>query len=141
MSAQLGPGAWGAMRQEVIEFCTHWPPILQAQRDGTLVLETISPEDQKFLHSFKVPAMLGWGRAMLEWPAVKPADFLCPALWLIGSEDLSAMESLKEFEASLVGSKVQAQVLEGLNHEQVFDDIDRVFPTLLAFTRAQPNLA
>ena len=81
--------------------------------------------------------MLGWVRAMLDWPAVEPADFRCPTLWLIGSEDQYAMDSLREREASLSGSRVQVRVVEGLDHDQAFDEIDRVFPVMLAFTRAQ----
>lgn len=136
MSAQLGLGAPGKMRQEVIDFCTHWPPILQAQRDGTLDLASLHLHDQEFMRTFNVPVMLAWGRAMLDWPAIVPADFLCPALWLIGSQDLQAMASLKQYQSALKGSFVQAQILEGLNHEQVFDEIDAVFPILLAFMRS-----
>ena len=73
---------------------------------------------------------------MLDWPAVEPADFCCPALWLVGSEDCRAMQNFKEYKASLAGSRVQAQVLEGLNHDQVFGEIDRVFPAMLEFTLA-----
>jgi pimeloyl-ACP methyl ester carboxylesterase len=136
MSTQLGPGAPGDLRQEVLEFCNHWPPILQAERDGILDFDSLSQHDQEFLRTFNVPVMLGWGRAMLDWPTIKPVDFLCPALWLIGSEDRPVMDSFRQFEASLAGSTVQAQILEGLNHGQVFEEIDLVFPVMLAFTQS-----
>jgi pimeloyl-ACP methyl ester carboxylesterase len=74
---------------------------------------------------------------MLDWPAVVPADFRCPTLWLMGSEDRHAMDSLREYEGSLAGSQVQVHIVEGLDHEQVFEQIDRVFPTMLAFTQAR----
>jgi len=135
MSATLGPGATGQMRQDVIDFCAHWPPILQAWQAGSLDLASLSPNDQDLLLHFHVPAMLGWGTAMLDWPAVEPADFPCPALWLIGSEDEPAMISLKQFQPRLAGSQLQAQVMDGLDHGQVFDEIERVFPTLLAFSQ------
>jgi hypothetical protein len=77
---------------------------------------------------------------MLDWPAVEPADFRCPTLWLIGSQDPYAMATYKEYEASLAGSQVQVQLLQGLNHEQVFDQIDQVLPILLAFTQKQSDL-
>jgi pimeloyl-ACP methyl ester carboxylesterase len=137
MSTLLGPGASGELRQEVVDFCAHWPPILEGQRNGSLDLASLSRHDQEFMHAFNIPAMLGWGRAMLDWPAVEPAEFLCPALWLVGSEDRRAMDSFKEFEASLAGSLVKAQILEGLSHDQVFDEINRVFPIMLEFTLAQ----
>jgi len=46
------------------------------------------------------------------------------------------MDSIREYEQSLKGTRVEMQIVEGLNHEQVFDEIDRVFPTLLAFTQS-----
>ena len=87
------------------------------------------------LRRLNVPVMLGWVRAMLDWPAVEPADFRCPVLWLVGSKDRHAMASLKEYEDSLKESRIQAHILECLDHEQVFEDIDRVFPPMLAFTK------
>ena len=68
-------------------------------------------------------------------PAIEPADFRCPTLWLVGSEDRHAMASIKEYEESLKGSRVQVHSVEGLDHDQVFTEIDRVFPTMLAFTK------
>jgi pimeloyl-ACP methyl ester carboxylesterase len=136
MGTPLGPGVSGQRRQQAIDFLAHWPPIIQAQRDGTLDPDALSAEDRDMLCRLHVPAMLGWVRAMLDWPAVEPADFRCPTLWLIGSEDRHAMDSLRKYEESLKGSKMQVQVVEGLDHNQAFDEIDRVFPTMLAFTKS-----
>jgi len=136
MGTPLGLGVSGERRQEAIDFCAHWPPIVQAQRDGTLDLAALSQEDQGFLRHFDASVMLGWVRAMLDWPAIEPADFRCPTLWLIGSEDRYAIASLKEYEESLKGSRVQVQIVEGLDHNQVFDGIDKVFPTMLAFAKS-----
>ena len=46
------------------------------------------------------------------------------------------MTSLREYKASLKGSRVQVQIVEGLDHDQAFDEIDRVFPITLAFTES-----
>jgi pimeloyl-ACP methyl ester carboxylesterase len=136
MGATLGTGAPGQLRQDIVDFCAHWPPILQAQRNGKLDRDSLSQDDQDFLQNFNVPVMLAWGRAMLDWPVIEPADFRCPTLWLVGSEDQNALDSVREYEQSLKGSRVQLQMVEGLNHEQVFEEIDRVFPTLLAFMQS-----
>ena len=136
MGATLGPGAPGQLRQDIVDFCAHWVPIIQTQRDGSLNLDALSQDDQDFLRNFNVPVMLAWGRAMLDWPVIEPADFRCPTLWLVGSEDQNALDSVREYESSLKGSRVQLHIVEGLNHEQVFEEIDRVFPTLLAFTQS-----
>jgi pimeloyl-ACP methyl ester carboxylesterase len=73
---------------------------------------------------------------MLDWPSVEPGDFRCPMLWLIGSKDPHAITSLQEYQASLDGSRVQVHVVEGLDHEQVFEQIDQVLPVMLAFTQS-----
>lgn len=134
MGTPLGLGLSREFRQYIEDFCVHWPPILQAQSDGVLDLASLSQDDREFVQSFNVPVMMAWGRAMLDWPAVEPADFRCPTLWLVGSEDQGAMASVREYEQSLEGSRVQLHIVEGFNHEQVFDEIDKVFATLLAFT-------
>ncbi|MCP4543422.1 MAG: alpha/beta hydrolase [Chloroflexi bacterium] len=136
MGTPLGPGISDEIRQDIENSCTHWPPILQAQRDGTLDLDSLSQDDQEFLRRFNVPVILAWGRAMLDWPTIEPADFRCPTLWLVGSEDQYVMTSVKEYKESLNGSMVQVHVAESLDHNQVFAEIDRVFPTMLAFTKS-----
>jgi len=134
MGTPLGLGVTGERRQEAIDFCQHWQPIIQAQRDGRLDCSVLSQRDHEFLSEFSVVVMLGWVRAMLDWGTVEPADFRCPTLWLIGTEDRHAVASVEEYEKALKGSRVQVSFLEGLTHEQVFDEIDRVLPIMLAFT-------
>jgi len=136
MGTPLGPGVSGKPRQDAIEFCAHWRPIIQARREGRLDISSLPGHDQEMLQNLNIPAMLGWVPAMLDWSPVEPADFLCPTLWLVGSEDQLAVESVQEYAAALKGSLVQVQIIEGLDHEQVFDQIDAVFPAMLAFTKS-----
>jgi pimeloyl-ACP methyl ester carboxylesterase len=136
MGTPLGPSVTGQLRQEAVDFCAHWPPIAQAQQQGTLDIATLSQYDQEFLRNFKVPVMLGWVRAMLGWPDVEPRGFRCPTLWLVGSQDAPAIDSLEVYQSCLEGSRLQVQVLEGLDHMQVFEQIDRVYPLMLEFTHA-----
>ena len=88
------------------------------------------------MQNLNIPAMLGWVPAMLDWPSIEPADFLCPTLWLVGSEDQLAIESVREHATALKGSLVQVQIIEGLNHEQVFDQVDAIFPAFLTFWKS-----
>jgi pimeloyl-ACP methyl ester carboxylesterase len=136
MSTPLGRSVPDELRKEIEGFCDRWSPILRAKNDGTLNLDSLSQDDQEFLHNFNIPVMMAWGRAMIEWPIIEPADFLCPVLWLAGSEDQPVMDSVMEYKQSLMGSKVQLHVFEGLNHEQVFEEIDEVFASMLAFTQS-----
>jgi pimeloyl-ACP methyl ester carboxylesterase len=136
MGTPMGPGVTGERRQQAIDFGAHWSPIVQGLSEGTLDPGTLPQNDREMLDRLNVPAMLGWVRAMLDWPTVEPADFRCPTLWLIGSEDQHAMDSLREYEEALKGSRVQTHIVEGFDHEQVFDEIDTVFPILWAFTKS-----
>jgi pimeloyl-ACP methyl ester carboxylesterase len=134
MGTPLGAEFSDGFRQEIRDFCVHWPPIMQAQRDGVLDSASLTPDDQEFLRNFNVPAMLAWGPAMLEWPGIEPADLRCPALWLVGSEDKIAMDSVRKYKQSLEGSMVQSVIVEGLDHGQVLEQIDTVLSTILAFS-------
>ena len=84
----------------------------------------------------KMPAPPVWITAMLNYPPVEPADMRCPTLWLVGSNNESAMDSAKEYRGRLAGTRVTLEVIEGLNHPQELDRIDRVLPVEMAFTRA-----
>ncbi len=135
MSTPFGPAVSGKSRQDVFDFCAHWSPIIQAQRNDTLDFASLSPEDQQLMRQCHVPAMLGWVPAMLDWPPVEAVDFRCPVLWLVGSEDQPAMCSYEEYKDRLKGSRVQVQILEGLNHEGVFDEIDTTLDRIVTFTK------
>lgn len=136
MGVPMGPNVTNQIRQDIEDFCNHWPPILQAQSDGTLVLDSLSEHDREFLLNFNVSVMMAWGQAMLEWKPIEPIDFLCPTLWHIGSEDQPAMESFRKYKNSLKDTNVQHHIFEGLDHTQVLVEIDTVFPAMLAFTRS-----
>ena len=132
---KMGPGVSGKLRQDIYDFWDHWSPIVAAQRAGALELASLSEADQELWGNLNVPVVMAWGKAMLDWPSIVPSDLPCPTLWLVGSEDSDAMASVREYEESLASSQVQVNIVEGLNHEQTFDEIEQVFPTMLAFTQ------
>jgi pimeloyl-ACP methyl ester carboxylesterase len=136
MGIPFGLGASGDFRQFIEQFRAYWSPILQAQREGTLDIETLDEDDRDHLQHGNIPLALAWLSAMLDWRAIEPADLRCSTLWLIGSENKNTMANLKEYEASLQGTQVQLQVVEGLNHSQELTEVDRVLPAMLAFTQA-----
>ncbi len=133
----FGPGAPAAYRKLVLSFHDHWLPILQAQRDGSLDVQSLSREDQELLQSGNVPLAIVQSGAMLEWGSVEPKDVRCPTLWLAGSRNEPAMAGIREYEESLMGSRVQVHVIEGLDHSQEFSQIDEVLPVMISFTRTQ----
>ena len=133
----MGPGVSGKLCQQAIDFVAHWSPIVQGLHGGTLNRDALPQDDRVFLDQFNVPAMLAWVRAMLDWPAITPADFRCPTLWLVGSEDQHALATLEEYKEALKASMVQVHIAQGLDHNQAFDEIGQVFSTMLAFTQSQ----
>jgi len=134
----LGSSVSGERRQQALDFLAHWRPIVQSQQAGTLDPCTLPASDRDTLSRLHVPSMLGWVRAMLDWPAVEPAHLRCPTLWLIGAEDRHALNSLREYRQALPGSNVQVHLADGLDHDRAFDEIEKVFPRMLAFTLAAP---
>ena len=133
----FGLGASGDFRRLILSFRDHWLPILQAQTDGVLNVLSLSQQDQELLQSGDVPLTIAQASGMLEWGSIEPGDVRCPTLWLAGSRNEPAMAGIREYEASLKGSRVQVQVVEGLDHAQEFSLIDKVLPLMLSFTQAQ----
>lgn len=137
MGIPFGLGATGKFRQFIEAFCTHWRPILQAQEEDTLDITMLSEEDQEQLQQSNVALDLAWLGAMLDWGAIEPADLRCPTLWLVGSENESAMASVRKYEEALPSSKVRVEVVEGLDHSGEFSQIDRSLPLMSAFTAGE----
>ena len=137
---RMGPGVSGEFRQFVFDFRARWEPVVQAagsefdpdrlsERDQEDILQLSFPGDL-------LPAVLAWSTAMLDWDTVTPADLHCPTLWLIGSENDKAMESLKDYEGQIDGSQIQVRIIEGMNHEQEFENVEQVLPVILDFVRS-----
>jgi pimeloyl-ACP methyl ester carboxylesterase len=134
MGTPLGAFISNEFRQYMAEFCAHWTPILQA--DKVLDASSLSKDDREFLENNNVAAMMAWGQAMLKWTAIEPGDFHCPVLWLVGSEDQVTMVTVRQYKQLLPDSKVQLHIVDGLDHGQVFSEIDRVLDPMLSFSQA-----
>jgi pimeloyl-ACP methyl ester carboxylesterase len=136
MGTPLGAGVSGERRRQAVDFVSHWSARIADHPQVRLDPDSLSADDRDFAQRFDVPVMLAWVQAMLQWPSMEPADFLCPTLWLVGTKDRHALVTHAQFRAALQGSQVTTRILEGLDHDQVFDDIDRVLPIMLAFMGA-----
>ena len=133
-------GSSGSHRQFIYEFRTRWEPVVIAA-GNTFDPNSLPQKDQDDLRGLSfpgelLPSVLAWSTAMLDWSIVTPADFLCPTLWLIGTENDKALESYREYETEIPHSKVQVHLLEGLNHEQEFNNIEQVLPVILEFVNS-----
>ncbi len=133
MGIPFGPAASGAFRQTILGLRAKWVPILQAHRAGTFDPHTLSDADRAVWQRGTVPLTLAWLSAMLDWPAVEPKDLRCRTLWLVGSANESAMESVRQHEGKLSETSVTLVVLPGLTHRDELVKIDQVLPRLEQF--------
>ncbi len=134
-------GASGEHRQFIFDFRARWAPVVEAAQGGAFDPKSLSQKDQEDIQELSfpgelLPSVLAWSTAMLDWGTVTPAEFRCPTLWLIGSENDKALESFREYEEELPESNVQVRMLEGMNHAQEFENIDQVLPVILDFVRS-----
>jgi alpha-beta hydrolase superfamily lysophospholipase len=83
------------------------------------------------------PLGVAWTSALLEYPAVEPADMRSPTLWVVGTKNTSAATSADQYEGKLAGTRVRLARLEGLTHPQELERIDLTLPRVLEFMRAQ----
>jgi pimeloyl-ACP methyl ester carboxylesterase len=134
LGTPLGPGVMGSRKEEALNFKDHWGPIYQSMLDGSLSVAELTEQDKHFLRQFDLASMLAWVTAMLEWPEVTPSSFLQPVLWLFGSEDGPALESYQAYQDQIPGSELQLEIIAGLTHEEIFEQVDKVFPMLHSFT-------
>jgi pimeloyl-ACP methyl ester carboxylesterase len=130
----FGPAASGRFRQMIIDLQKKWRPVLQADRAGTLDVSAMSDTDRAIWQRGTVPLTIAWLGAMLEWPAVEPDDLRCRTLWLVGSANENAMESVRAYEHVLAGTLVTLAIVSGLTHEAELTRIDDVLPRLEQFT-------
>lgn len=77
-----------------------------------------------------------WLAAMLDYPAIEPAEMRSPTLWVVGTANEFAMTSVKEYEPKLAGTRVKLALVDGLTHPLELSSIDRVYPQEVEFTRA-----
>ncbi|MEM7115550.1 MAG: alpha/beta hydrolase [Chloroflexota bacterium] len=127
--------ASGDFRQFILDFQSHWQSIVKEYLLGSLEVASLPAQDQETWHQHEVPVTLAWFTAMLEWGHNAPRDLRCPTLWFAGSKNEATLASMEEFKEELQDSSVQIQVVDGLTHIQEFDEIELVFPTMLAFTK------
>lgn len=129
MGVPFGPGASGEFRDSIIKYRERYLPFVER-------IDSLSEADQRKLEEHGVPLKVASFGAMLDWPSVDPSDMLCPTLWLVGSKNEGAMESIKNFEEDIKDSLVQVAVIDGLDHEQEFTQIDQVFEVMHSFSKA-----
>ena len=60
----------------------------------------------------------------------------CPTLWLVGTANDIAMESVNEYRDRLEGTKVVLQLAPGLTHADELTRVEDVLPAIRKFIQA-----
>jgi len=134
MGIPFGAATSGPFRQLILDLRTKWVPVLQAERAGNFDPNTLPEADRADWQRGTVPLNIAWLTALLEWPPVEPKDLRCRSLWLVGSANDAAMESVRRYEGSLTGTAVTLVVVPGLTHEDELVKLEQVLPRLEQFT-------
>jgi pimeloyl-ACP methyl ester carboxylesterase len=125
----FGRGAPDSLRGRVEATLAPWAAVLADPPDP----HALSPAQQAIWRQGAVAPMLAWFGALLDWPAIEPADLRCPTLWLVGSRnEHGALDSLAKYGPTLPPN-VRAQVLEGLDHFAELTATDQVLPPIETF--------
>ena len=134
MGIPFGPAISGGFRDWILNYCAKWQPVIDDFAQGKELPPELSAEDQEQLKQGEISVRIAWLQAMLEWGSIKPADMLCPTLWLVGSENELAMQSVEKYKQQVESSPVQIHIAQGLDHSGELEDIEQVLSVMLEFT-------
>ncbi len=110
------------------EFIEKYGSLARAYNESAL-----TEVEQKSAIKGRIPAWVACFQAMRGWPDVGASEIPCPKLLVAGTRNKSVTDWLEGKEQSLQQAGVQVALLEGLNHQQEFSQIERVFPTVRSF--------
>jgi hypothetical protein len=116
--------------QHIAEVEKKWDPSVRAFNEGRL-----SEKERREIIKRQLPIWLPCFRAMRDWPSIEPSDIHCPTMLLVGTENKNTMDWVKVHRAVLDGARTRVELVEGLNHNQEFTEIDRVFSIVSAFLK------
>jgi pimeloyl-ACP methyl ester carboxylesterase len=135
IAVPFGAAATGVYKDALTGFRARWQPIIAAHEAGTLNRSTISPGDYEALTKGGIRLAFAWQGALLEYPAVEPAEMKVPTLWMVATGDTEAIASVKTYEAKLAGTKVTLATVDGPTHSETLQRIDLTFDKLVDFTK------
>jgi pimeloyl-ACP methyl ester carboxylesterase len=110
------------------EFIEKYGPLAKAYSEGAL-----SEKKRKSAIKGRIPVWVACFQAMRGWPSIEAGDVDCATLLLAGTKNRSTLEWLKENDEALERAGVQVEIVEGLTHQQEFNQIDRVYPAVRSF--------
>jgi pimeloyl-ACP methyl ester carboxylesterase len=128
----MGPAVMGLAAKGLAAMRAKWLPVLEARRAGTLDRNTLPLGDQRAIDGGIAVAALSLG-AMLDYPPLEPAEIRAPTLWLVGSQDTTSLENVREYEKQLSGTPVTVQQIGSGGYSDSFFRVDAVLALVEPF--------
>ncbi|MCC7181313.1 MAG: alpha/beta fold hydrolase [Acidobacteria bacterium] len=138
VGADMGPTISGPVKDAINGMRAKWQPLLEAQKAGKLDLKGMSPGDRDAWNSGVARQAIALG-ALVDYPALEPAEIKAPTLWLIGAADESGLVNAKAYEGKLAGTKVTLKQVSGLSYSDTFARIDPILAEAEPFLAANPG--
>lgn len=114
--------------QYIAELENKWGDAVRAYNAGKL-----SEKERKELLKRQLPVWLPCFQAMRTWPAVEPEAVHCPVLLLVGTRNKDTLTWVESHRPTLDRAKVRVEIVEGLNHNQEFSEVEKVLPVVRPF--------
>jgi pimeloyl-ACP methyl ester carboxylesterase len=120
----MGPTVTGVFKDAIVGMRAKWKPVVDAHVAGKLDLAKLPANDRAAWEGGMAVTVLSLS-ALLDYPALEPAEIKAPTLWAVGADD-SAMENVKSYEGKLAGTQVTLKVLQSVNYSDSFVKMEQV---------------
>lgn len=130
--APMGPPVTGIVKDAIVGMRAKWQPLVEAQKAGTLDLKTLSAGDRTAWENGVATTAIALG-ALVDYPPLEPSEIKAPTLWVVGSADAIAMESVKAYEGKLADTKVTLATVDGVSYSDTFAKIEPVLAKVEPF--------
>ncbi len=124
----FGPSVDEESGRFIEQFLQKYGPMTEACHAGTL-----SEDERAAAIQRRIPMWVARFKALPAWPAIEPADVRCPTLLVVGTKNEQVYRRIMRQPELFNAAHVQVEIIEGLDHEQEFSDVDQSFPPFDAF--------
>lgn len=138
VGATMGPAVTGMAKDAIVAMRARWQALLEAKRAGTLDVKTMPQGDRAALDNGMAVSALALG-ALVDYPPLEPAEIKVPALWVLASDDTSAVENRKLYGDKLTGTKVTLKVLPSTTYADIFFKVEQTLEVVGPFLAAMTS--
>jgi pimeloyl-ACP methyl ester carboxylesterase len=124
----FGPSVDEESGRFVDQFLQKYGAMTDAYHAGTL-----SQEEQAAAVQRRIPMWVARFKALRAWPRINRADVRCPTLLVVGTRNEQVYRRISGDPELSAAANVQVEIIDGLDHEQEFSNVERVYPLINAF--------